>query len=212
MSEVFWGDVVSLEVNWDEDPIILSGRFTEAALSLERNLDHPAVAARQIIIDDIKEHFEREEDPSGTTWQPWAPTYAPVAERENIGILRKSEDLYAAVTDITSWPVIGHDIWVNTNAWPDYWRIHQQGGVIGTARMHARKISKMRKNIEGWQGTGKIPQRAYVGISTAADDVIFGVYNFWFEGELRIIYSEMTGTAQFQMPSGRIGPRIGLRN
>jgi phage gpG-like protein len=212
MSNFDWGSIDFLEIEWDVDPRITAAAFTELAEEIDRDLVQPAVAARQVIMDDVREHFEREEAPSGERWAPWAPSYAPRAQSENIGILRKTEDLYDATQEITSWPIIGNDIWVNTATWPDYWRIHQQGGLIMSTQTMIRRMRRRRAKEEGASDHGRIPARPYIGLSEDAELVVFGVYDFWFQGKLRIITQRSTGLAQFQMPSGRIGKRIGLRN
>jgi phage gpG-like protein len=200
-----------LEVDWDNDPIILAAKLEHLADSLDRDLGEPAVAARQVIIDDVREHFEHEQAPSGERWAPWAPTYAARAQSENIGILRKTEDLYNEVTSAASWPVIGNDVWVNTASWPDYWRVHQQGGLIMSSQTMIRRMTKTRSGQKGARDHGRIPARPYVGVSAEAEAKVVTVYDQWLTGELDIISSSATGLAYFRGAKGQIGGRIGFR-
>jgi hypothetical protein len=203
-------DLEFIEVDWDADPRILAASFQELADNLERNLDEPAIAARQIMIDDVREHFEKEEGPL-KHWDPWAPSYAQRAQRENIGILRKTEDLFDATQEISSWPIIGNDVWVNTNSWPDYWRIQQEGGRIG-GRMTSRRMAIRRYRGDKEADTfGVIPPRPYIWTSQSAEEQIAFIYDRWVEGELQIVINPLFGFAQTRLPSGVYGKKIGRR-
>lgn len=177
-----------LEIEWLGDPRIMAARFDELAADLEEKKVALLAAMRQIIIDDVKEHFEREQGPSGEAWEDWAPSYAPRALSENIGILRKTEELYDAATSLEAYPIIGDDVWVATNEFPDYWDVHQEG---------------TRDN--------RIPARPFIGTSAAAQGRMNLIFHQWANGEMNILFSPLTGVSQPRLKSGRMGRRIGLR-
>lgn len=202
-------DVTTLEFDWATEPRILAGRFDALARSID-DFVPPLVATRQVIVDDVREHFVNEEGPNGP-WQDWSPSYLPQALAENIGILRKTEALYDAATSITAYPIVGGDIFVNTNEFPDYWKVHQEGGSINSPRNIAKRVMHRRAGRDAEARIqGNVPARPYIWLSDEADMRIFEVFDGWMEGELQIFLSGQYSIAQSYTP-GHFGGRIGLR-
>lgn len=179
-----------LDYVWEpERPAIVAGRFEQLAGDFE---DFTPVlgAISQIVQDDVAEHFEKEEGPTGK-WKDWAPSYYPKALSENVGILRKTEDLYDAATDPAAYPIIDNDVFIITNDFPDYWAIHNYGGTAGKG--------------------SRIPPRPYLWLSDEARAQSELVFELWATERIDIMFAPMTGLFQQRLASGQIGRRIGRR-
>jgi phage gpG-like protein len=150
------------------------------------------VAERQIMIDDVSERFITETDPYGRPWQEWADSYRTTAASENVGILRKTEQLYEAVTSPAAYPVAdtgsAGDLFLNTGEFPDYWAVQNYGGTVGRG--------------------AELPPRQFIGPSPAAIEGMTAVHQGWVNGILDIGISG-SGVAQFIHPGSRqFGQRI----
>jgi phage gpG-like protein len=179
--EFFW------EVDDDASPSALQAMANRIE-TLARSLDDMTpvlVGAHQILSDDIREHFEREEGPDGP-WKGWAPSYAPKAESENIGILRKSEELFEAATSQNAWFITENDLWYNPNDLPPYWPALNFGRTNGP----------------------KMPARPFLWTSEEAGMKVIELFDAWVGDEMNVVLSSR-GIAQTHTP--RFGPRIGLR-
>ena len=158
----------------------------------------PLVAAGQIVVEDIEDHFMDEQGPD-RPWEPWADSYKARAERENKGILRKTEALFDAATDESNYPITGNELFVSTGNFPDYWEVHQQGGFVMTSKaIHARR----KQRSGGERGThGRIPERPFIFRSAEADAQIGVVFNEWMENTMTL-YVKPTGQVQARLPAG----------
>jgi len=187
------GDVGFLEFEWVVDDDASPGALQAMASRIAqygRYLDDMTpvlVGAHQILTDDIREHFEREEGPDGP-WADWAPSYAPKAQSENIGILRKTEELFDAATSQFAWFITENDLWYNPNDLPPYWPALNYGRTEGNAPM---------------------PERPFLWTSDEAAEKVVEVFDAWAVEGMDIILSSR-GVAQPHTPL--FGPRIGLRS
>lgn len=160
------GDVLRFEWEYGETPAAMEMQLLSAQRYFENTVGVMEVAKR-IAIKDMSEHFEREEDPSGQAWHPWADSYEQRAAAENVGILRKSEDLYYAAIDPSSYGIQGegNELVFDTSGLPDYWVFHDQPTSGGTDR---------------------IPARPFIGLSDEAEAEIEAQFVEWVEyGGLR---------------------------
>lgn len=182
----------TLDFDWivddDAEPAALQAMATRIE-NYGRYLDDMTpvlVGAHQILSDDIREHFEREEGPDGH-WADWAPSYAPKAQSENVGILRKTEELFEAATDQSAWFITENDLWFNPNDLPPYWPALNFGR----------------------QGTNKMPARPFLWTSEEASLKVVELFDAWAGEGMDIVISQH-GVAQPHTPL--FGPRIGLRS
>src|SRR5215831_21299619 len=93
-------EYVVFEWKQPNDPIVASRNMEALARDLT-DLEPVLEASKQVVLADVEEHFQEEKGPDGDAWAEWSPSYAPVAERKNIGKLRRRDtlDLYHAATD-----------------------------------------------------------------------------------------------------------------
>lgn len=181
----------SMEFHWaptNKHPMIVANKIDELSIGLQDMLP-PMVAARQITVDDIKQHFEHEEGPDGTKWDEWSERYTKNKKPGTKLRRSETEDLYQAVTDESAYHIVGNDLVINTAGFPRYWHVHNVGGKVGNK--------------------ATLPQREYLGISEAAAFEIINVFDQWVAGEVRLLISPMTGMAQ-RFVGNRIGGRIGM--
>lgn len=144
---------------WEPDPML----YAQSVLAVERALADktaPLVAATEIVQADIRERFETETAPDGTKWQEWAPSYAPIAEKENVGILRKSEELYEAASSTEATVIRGDTVFYNTQTLPHYGLAHQQGQP---------------------ERDPPLPARPFLGMSNESEAFIFAAFAEWFD-------------------------------
>lgn len=108
-------------------------------------------AALEVVLANTEKHFDEE----GPGWAPWAES---TANDPRVGplILTRSGGLRAGATSHGSYEVNREFIlWTGADA-PEYWRFH-------------------------WTGTGKMPQRNFIGLDSAGEDEVVGVFATWME-------------------------------
>jgi len=195
MLSVFDG---SLEFRWGPDenePLIVANQIDMMADQLA-SAELPMLAAREVVVDDMKYRFAAEVDLDFKKWKSRSPRtikYYEDTGQSYSTILRKNDDLYNAVTDRESYEVTGNDMFINTATWPVYWHILDQGGTAG------RGVP--------------IPQRQFVGVSDRAQFMIVDIFDEWMAGNIQIIRPGASGIPMFRGAFGRIagvahrGPR-----
>lgn len=163
----------------DPDPREMSVRLAHLSNYL-MTTEAPMEGAKLIAISDIAEHFEREEDPDGTPWKEWSERYAPTAEGENVGILRKSEDLYYDAIDPSNYDVLPNSLYFDPSGLPEYWAVQNEGG---------------GRNV---------PARPFIGLSGSAEGQIEDLFFKWmqFGGEVFIRGGKPVMSHVFQAPTG----------
>lgn len=150
-----------IHAEWDDpDPRQMSIRLAHMADYLVET-EAPMMGAMFIAISDIREHFEEEEDPEGRAWDEWAESYEMTAAFENVGILRKTEDLFFAAIDPSSYTVLRSGLYFDPSGLPEYWVYHQEG-------------------------TGKIPARPFIGLSEEAQIAIEELFFQWMQGGIEL--------------------------
>jgi phage gpG-like protein len=187
----------TIDFDWVPNPLV----YANAIKAIERNLDNfavPLAASRQIAQGDIAERFETKTDPSGMNWEPWADSYTERAESENVGgILEKTGRLREAATSRENFLIADvpgyHALSVKQRYMPDYWVFHQQPDN---------------------PNSGKIPQRAFLGLSDEAQAEVLGVFDTWFIQTTNAFHVTRSGTIQTRVPTGRgmetrFGPLVG---
>jgi len=192
MVEAFQG---SLEFRWGPDenePTLVANNIDLLREGLE-DATLPMLAAREIVVGDMEDRFNREVDLDGNPWKPRSAATLKAYERSGASfstILRKDDHLFNAVTDVDSYQVDGNDMFIDTSSWPVYWHIHDQGGMFKTGVT--------------------IPARPFVGISESAQFEIIDVFDQWVNREIRL--SMMRGTLMMRAPSGRLTGRVTRAN
>jgi phage gpG-like protein len=178
---------VDLSFEWAQpnDPLLEARSIRELASQLE-NLTPVLRGAREIVVSDVREHFEAEHSPGGDPWADWSPSYAPVAELKNIGKLRRrdTQDLFQAATDRMNYPVLGNDMFIDTTRFPIYWAIQQYGGLIMSGATVVRRYSKRRRNEAGASDHGRIPARPYLGMSAEAEMAVIVLFDQFISREI----------------------------
>lgn len=168
-----------LHFEWEPDLKRIESNLLEAE-EYFHNPTAPIAAARLIAIRDTEEHFYKEEDPEGNAWDYWADSYASTAEAENVGILRKSENLFYAATDPSAYQVVPNAMFIDTSKFPPYWAVQQDGG---------------GRNV---------PPRPYLGLSNEAQTEIEGTFETWVE-EGGLVFTrggKQVRSHVFQAPTG----------
>jgi phage gpG-like protein len=184
--------VVEIITDWQpHDPIFEAAGMRQLALELE-DFTPALEASKGIVIEDVRRHFEEQRGPTGEMWAEWAESYAPTAERDNIGKLRRrdTQNLYRAATDRMNYHVAGDALFLDTTGFPIYWAIQQYGGLIGSKH------------------GGTIPERPYLGMSAEAEIAVVGIFDMWMTGEIiGWIEQPLRGPGVFQprLKSGRFG-------
>jgi phage gpG-like protein len=169
------GKPYQLETGWlkGEDPLVAAEQvdFLDHELM---TFAKPLIAARRVVADDVKRHFDSESDPDGKSWPPWSDSYARrAASRGQEKMLQLTGALYSAATNPSSYEIIspgvsmaavgGGAIALIGSALPDYWVFHDQ---------------------PEQPNTGKIPQRKFMGISDQATAEIDSIFEAWFDATL----------------------------
>lgn len=200
MPPVSYPGSIGLNFDWDPEP----EKAAFALLNLEAYLENtaaPVFAAKLIAIRDTEEHFYREEDPEGDTWPYWADSYARTAEIENVGILRKTEELFYKATDPSAYQVLPHALYFDTSDLPPYWSVHQYGDL----KKPRGKAAALAWKSPYYSGTpGGVPQRAFLGLSAEAQEEIDALFFKWLEtgGEVFMRGGKAVESHVFQAPTG----------
>src|SRR5262245_35227207 len=117
----------TVEIDWTPQSAEVPGGLFAVADSLAVP-ELAMIAAREIVQDNIRSHFEEETSPEGVSWAYWAPSYEPVAlAHPNVGVLRRDEALYDAAGNNEAVIIAGNTIFYNTGALPDYGVWHHTG-------------------------------------------------------------------------------------
>lgn len=166
----------------DPDPREMSARLVRYGGYLA-NTQAPMEAAMFIAISDIREHFEEEEDPEGEAWEEWAESYEFTASGENVGILRKTEDLFFGVIDPSSYTATDAGLYFDPSGLPEYWLFHELG-------------------------TEKIPARPYIGLSDEAQIAMEEMFFNWmqFGGEVFMRGGREVRSHVLRAPTGHFIP------
>lgn len=145
-------------------------------LALERYFENTEVLAQTAmreLQEDMELRFQMEVDPNG---RPWEPLKQPA--KDQVGILRLSEDMYHAAVDDQAWTASPVGVFFDTGELPPYWVYHEQpeGG-----------------------GNQRIPRRAFIGASDSAQSQIEDMADVWMNIGLaqatRLVASPTTGRA-----------------
>jgi phage gpG-like protein len=146
-----------------------------------QNTISPMRAGKLVAIQDTKEHFEEEQAPDGDGWEYWAESYQRRAEAENVGILRKYEDLYYAATNPSAYEITPEGLIFDAGELPEFWYTHQYG-----------------------RDDKPMPARPFVGLSIQAENEIEGIFLKWIEdgGEVFMRGSKRVEAHVFRAPSG----------
>lgn len=181
-----------IDFEWVPSPIVQANRIRAIDRALD-NMAVPLAAARQIAQGDIAERFETKTDPSGIEWEPWADSYEDRAEEENVnGILEKTGALREAATNKNNFLIADvegyHALSVKKRYMPSYWVFHQQPDN---------------------PNTGRLPQRAFLGLSDEAAAEVVGVFDTWFTRTTSAFYQTRAGSVQTRDILGRFGPLVG---
>lgn len=180
---------VSLWFEWEPDPLVLARLADETANAL-KDLVPPLVASMQIAREDIAQHFATKTGPDGSAWKPWADSYTSYGEANNVnGLLEQTDEMMGAVTSASAFDVTAHEVIFTGAGAPDRWLWHQHGA----------------SRSKG----GELPARPFVGLDDAAQARVVEVFEMWFS-ECINFFVGASGIAHFRLPSGRIGPRVGL--
>jgi phage gpG-like protein len=200
-----------IEFEWaqPDDALITANALDQLANDL-RDLTPVLEGAKEIVLTDVENHFHEERGPSGDSWAEWSDSYRPVAERNNIGKLRReaTQHLYEAATDRSAYRVDGNDMFIDTSGFPVYWAIQQYGGLIMSGGTLIRRYGMRRRNEAGASQHGRIPARPYLGMSEEAKIATIALFDQWVSGEI-IGWSENRlrgpGAMQPRMRTGQYG-------
>lgn len=165
----------AVSYTWVPDPIVMAENVLEVERGL-KNMQLPLRFAAEQTQADIREHFHTETDPDGTSWKDWAESYEKAAAG-NIGILRKSGDLYDDATSDRAMIVTNDSVFYDTSAMPERGIWHQEG-------------RPDRKTKGG--SPNPLPQRQFLGLSNEAQVLIFATFDDWFDGVTRL-FTTSTG-------------------
>ena len=206
--------MVEIKTDWQpHDPIFEAAAMRQLALELE-DFTPALEASKGIVVEDVRQHFEQERGPTGEQWADWAESYAPTAERDNIGKLRRrdTQDLYKAATDRMNYHVDGDALFLDTAGFPIYWAIQQYGGLIMSGPTVVKRVamrhSPVAETRAAASGHGEIPARPYLGMSAEAETAVVGIFDMWMTGEIiGWVENPLRGPGVFQprLKSGRFG-------
>ena len=185
-----------IDVDWTPD--LESVQLTLFRLEeYVRNTSAPMFASKLVAIDDTEQHFIEEEDPEGDAWVYWADSYAPRAEIENVGILRKDEDLFYAAINPDAWDITPEGLFFDASNLPDYGMVHQQG------ETSKPKVPLVKSKFHSGK-PGAVPQRAFIGLSDQAEETIEEIFGKWLEegGEVFVRGGKRVQAHVFQSPTG----------
>lgn len=140
-SYVHFPSTVRIQFDWDyPEPAVINYRLAK----LQYSLDHPMDLMYDLkyeAIRDMENRFIDEEDPEGNKWEPLKRP-----AKNQVGILRLSEDMFHAATDENNWSSTVDSVFFDTGGLPKYWVFHEQP---------SRRMQR-------------IPARPFVGLSHSA--------------------------------------------
>lgn len=209
---------VSVETYWAPDPILVAKELNQVADNLSSFA--PALAAsREVIVRDIRSHFEQEEEPGGAKWPPWSRNYQDYASRHNTGgILVQTGSMMRAVTSRRSWQVTGHEVFADTALWEvpnqkgqtnQRWAWHQEGRDRSHPVQAANEalLAQSGLGLEGEAEGNRLPARPFVGISEDAEFEIFDILDEFVDTSFQVATHPITGVTQRRI-GGRFGPKF----
>lgn len=149
----------------------------------------PLQAAREVMIESTRIHFETESDPYGDKWAPLVEhesrtggKYGYAVEKSRAGfpdqILVRTGELERTATSEQAWFVAQDAIWFNAGALPSYGPIHQEGTQEGLkasilqATIETPPSQLSEEDVRTLQKGGRglnLPQRMFVGATV--DDI-----------------------------------------
>jgi phage gpG-like protein len=148
--------------------------------------------AREFLIEDMQDRFDREVDLNGVPWPPRNPQYLKQLNKTGYKgrkILQKDYHLIEAVTDRDSYKVTAKTLSINTRGWPVYWHAHNVGSTVGRGK--------------------KLPKREFLGMSEAIAFDLIEAFDDYVEGWLKVIWPKRsTGIPMERGALGRISKRI----
>lgn len=147
----------------------------------------PLTAAASFAREDIQNSFITETSPDGDPWERWAESYVDRAEAfPNIGILRRTDELYEAATSSQATIVTSDTVFYDSSGLPARGTWHQEG-------RPARRTK---------QGTpNPLPARPFLGLSVMTQNLVFSTFREWFDRAIDL----------FPTVRGRVGRRHALR-
>jgi phage gpG-like protein len=177
-----------VEFEWVPDPIVFSKKILDVKDALE-DRTIPLAISRGIIARDVEANFEGEHDPEGQPWAPWSSAfdsdgnrklgyYDPVKDRhykeklgyaENLppghsgkilnwrGILKEAATNESAYVQMSGQSVNNDSLFFDTGGLLPYWVYHQEG-------------------------TKKMPERRFLGLSDEASFLVLEAFEEWFDG------------------------------
>jgi len=186
-----------IEFDWVPDPIVFSEKILAVKDALE-DRTVPLILSQVILQQDIEENFAGEHDPEGQEWAPWSSGFHTDSEgrtvrsvyedpatgrvtslrgyAENLppghsgmilnwrGILKEAATSDAAFVQVSGQSVNDDSLFFDTHGLPPYWEYHQEG-------------------------TEKMPQRRFLGMSGEAEIQILEVFDEWFQGIVEMAVS-----------------------
>lgn len=199
---------ISVHSYWASDPILAAEEMNGAAGRL-MNFAEPLAAAREVVVRDIREHFEKQEDPNHHPWAEWSVSYRDRASRENVAILQKrvgwhssnrsGQRLIDASTSRRSYHVSGHELFADTAAWPDYWEVHQQGASHSPFNRETKTaLEELGVDVVATE----TPARPFLGISEEAEFAIYDILDEFVDGAMLFTHP-ITGATQRRGPGGQ---------
>lgn len=196
-----FGTIISFD--WFPDPNVIAARIMSLARYLE-NFVPPLEASKAIAKADMQNHFDTETSPGGA---PWAPLADETIERwGEHSILQLTGAMHGAAVSDSAYMVDGHDLYIDTSGFPDYWVFHEFGRQSPQMHIFKEMIAAGHKLGLGYKYSGGgMPPRPFVGISEKAEAEIIAVFDAWFEGG---VIGFVGGTAQPRMTSGQFGKKI----
>lgn len=194
----------TMTFEWTPDP----GPIADTILAVDSyfmNRRMPMALAGQIVRGDVRERFRQQNEPDGTPWEPWAESYAPLAQRINKGkILEQTLALRNAATSPGVVRATNNSVFYQTGSLPFYWIFHQVGAVrrsggdiereiagiasgLGVSHARARTIA-----MEEGTGVNVLPRRSFLGLSRMGQEQIMEIFDDWFTGAIKL-YDTSTG-------------------
>lgn len=207
------GDVL-VNIQADEEDLQAAETWMlEIAGDLD-NIAKPMLAARRIAMQDMQDHFDKEEDPQGDPWMELDPDYA--RWKESIGgpnkILQLTGALMKAATSQEAWLVTDNMLMFNPGVLPDYGILHQTGtGAEADVHRRADLAASDPHGTHTSLGIGRgsaLPARPFIGMSEEAEGKIWKLFDAWFEETGSGMSISNTGVVQSRGAGGRFGSKV----
>lgn len=175
---------------WHPDPKLIEQQLLRMANEFD-DWSVPLAEAREVMIEDTRQHFRSESDPDGNAWQALNEDYR--ASKLKAGfpdeILVRTGTLRQAATSEQAWFIDERSIYFRESALPPYGPLHQEGtleagatffGLQGSAiaKIQAGEMpSEEELGTLGVSGRGKnLPPRPFIGLSVEAENKIEAIF------------------------------------